>query len=65
MTARRKRRASEMEDSVSSKELVTKDLEKMVVHSQVSGSSLESDTFKKPRIMSRRKTLPTGTIASE
>ena len=30
-----------------------------------SGSSLESDTFKKPRIMSRRKPLPTGTIASE
>ena len=64
MITRRKRSASEMEDSVSSQESVTKDLEKMVVHSQVSGSSLESDTFKKPRTMSRRKPLPTGTIAS-
>ena len=53
-----------MEDSVASQESVTKDLEKMVVHSRVSGS-LESDSFKKPRTMSRRKPLPTGTIASE
>ena len=54
-----------MEDSVSSQESVTKYLEKMIVLSQVSGSSLESETFKKPRTMSRRKPLPTGTIASE
>ena len=65
MTTRRKRSASEMEDTVSSLESVTNDLEKMVVHCQVSGSSLGSDTFNKPRIMSRRKPLPTGTIASE
>ena len=65
MTTRRKRSASGMENTISSQESVTKDLEKMVVHSQISGSSLESDTFKKPRIMSRRKPFPTGTITSE
>ena len=64
MTTRRKRNASDMEDTVSSQESVTKDLEEMVVHCQVSGSSLESDTFKKPR-MSRIKPLPTRTISSE
>ena len=50
-----------MEDTVSSQESVTTELEEMVVHSQVSGSS--QDSFK-PRI-SRRKPLPTGTIYSE
>ena len=37
----------------------------MVMHSRVSGSSLVSDSFKKPRTISRVKPLPTGTIASE